>query len=75
MTTASNVINKILPAAGLTTLYSVKWDGNPPVCKLLAGVVGHRKQSGELKMASKERIDRVKEVLEEDKDPAWYEMY
>jgi hypothetical protein len=72
---AFNVLNKILPAAGLTKVYSVKWDGNPPVCKALAVAVGHRKRSGELKMASKERIEKVKEVLGEDSDPAWYEMY
>ena len=75
MDAASKVLNKIIPAAGLTRVYTVRWDGNPPVCKALALAVGHRKRSGEVKMASKDRIERVKEVLGEKNDPSWYEMY
>jgi hypothetical protein len=41
----------------------------------VAVAVGHKKRSGELKIASKERIERVKDVLGEDSDPAWYKMY
>ena len=71
----SNVLNKILPAAGLTKVYSVKWHGNPPVCKALAVAVGHKKRSGEIKIAPKERIERVKEVLGQDSEPTWHKMY
>lgn len=72
---ASKVFRKILPAAGLTNVYSVIWDGNPPVCKALALAVGHKRPNGALKIASKDTIERVKEVLGEDNDPSWYEMY
>jgi hypothetical protein len=75
MDAASKVLNKIIPAAGLTRVYTVRWDGNPPVCKALALAVGHRKRSGEVKIAPKDMIERVKEVLGEHNDPSWYEMY
>ena len=72
---ASQVLGKIMPAAGLTNVYSVIWDGNPPVCKALALAVGHKKPNGVVKIASKNTIERVKEVLGEHNDPSWYEMY
>ena len=74
MDAASKVFNKIIPAAGLTRVYTVRWDSNPPVCEVLTLAVGHRKRSGEVKMASKDRIERVKEVLGEKNDPSWCEM-
>jgi len=72
---ASKVLNKVIPAAGLAKVYTVRWVGNPPICKALALAVGHKKRNGEVKMASRERIERVKEVLGEHNDPSWYEMY
>jgi hypothetical protein len=73
--TASKVFGMIMPAAGLSDLYSISWDGNPPVCKAFVLAVGHKKQTGELKITSKETIERVKEVLGEHNDPSCYEMY
>jgi hypothetical protein len=37
------VFNVIIPAAGLTKAFSIKWDGNPPLCQALALAVGHKK--------------------------------
>jgi hypothetical protein len=56
MDAASKVLNKIIPAAGLTRVYTVRWDGNPPMCKALALAVGHRKRSGEVTIAPKDMI-------------------
>jgi hypothetical protein len=74
MDASSKVLNAIIPAAGLTKAFSIKWDGNPPLCQALALAVGHKKRTGEVKIAPKERIDRVKEVLGEHSEPSWYEM-
>ena len=41
---------------------SIKWDGNPPLCRALALPVGRKKRTGEVKIAPKERLDRVNEV-------------
>lgn len=70
----SKVSLRVLPLAGLTKLYRVRWDGDPDINEAIAVAVGHRKPNGEIKMASLERLDRVKEVLERDDEPSWYEM-
>jgi hypothetical protein len=58
MDATSKVLNVIIPTAGLTKAFSIKW--NPPLCQALALAVDHRKRTGEVKIAPKERIDRVK---------------
>lgn len=70
----SKVLNKIIPATGLNRIYTVIWDGNPPVCKALALAVGHKKRSGEVIIAPRERIEKVKELLGMREDPSWYDM-
>ena len=47
--------------------------GNPRVCQALALAVGQEKRTGELKLAPKACIDKVKEVLERTNDPSWCE--
>jgi hypothetical protein len=74
MDASSKVLNMIIPAAGLTKAFSIKWDRNLPLCQALALAVGHKKQTGEVKIAPKERINRVKEVLGENIESSWYKM-
>lgn len=68
------VISTVLPLAGLTKIYRVRWHGVPDVDTGIAVAVGYRKPNGEVKMASKDRIDRVKRALNRDDEPSWYEM-
>jgi hypothetical protein len=43
MDATSIVFDVIIPAAGLTKAFSIKWDSNPPLCQALALAVGHKK--------------------------------
>ncbi|KIM72693.1 hypothetical protein PILCRDRAFT_829618 [Piloderma croceum F 1598] len=61
----AKVLRKIICTAGLSKVFTVIWDGNPPVCQALALAV-------EVRVAPKDCIDRVKEVLEHADDPSWY---
>jgi hypothetical protein len=70
----SKVLNKIISTTGLNRVYTVIWDGNPPVCKALAQAVGHKKRNGEVILTPKERIERVKELLGMHEDLSWYDM-
>jgi hypothetical protein len=69
-----DVIARILPEAGLTKIYTVRWSGNPPACEALAVAVGHKTRSGEVKIAPRERIERVKNALGTRREPSWYEF-
>jgi hypothetical protein len=46
MDVSSKVLNVMIPAAELTKAFSIKWDGNQPLCQALALAVGHKKQTG-----------------------------
>jgi hypothetical protein len=48
MDAISIVFDVIIPAAGLTKAFSIKWDGNPPLCQALTLAVGHKKGTGEV---------------------------
>jgi hypothetical protein len=65
----AKVLNTTIPTAGLLRVFTVIWEGNPPVCQALALAVGQEKRTGEVRIAPKECIDKVKEVLERTDDP------
>jgi hypothetical protein len=45
--------------AGLSTVFAVIWDGNPPVCQALALAVGQKKRTEGVGIVPKECIDKV----------------
>ena len=71
MDATSKIVNMIIPAAELTKAFSFKQDGNPSLCQALALAVGHKKRTGKVKIAPKERVN---EVWDENGEPSWYEV-
>jgi hypothetical protein len=65
---------RIIPATRLSKVVSIKWDGNLPLCRALVLPVGHKKRTGEVKIAPKERIDSVNDVWGENGEPSWYDV-
>ena len=68
----AKALRKIICAAGLSRVFTVIWDGNPPVCQALALAVGQKRRTGEVRVAPRDCIDKVKEALGRTDDPSWY---
>jgi hypothetical protein len=69
------VFNVIISEAGLKGIQLHQMGRKIlPLCQALALAVGHKKRTGEVKIAPKEMIDRVEEVLGENSEPSRYEM-
>ena len=65
--TSSSVLFYILNEASLRRGYPVKWKDTIAVC---IAVANNRSAEG-LKLATPERIERLKRVMEVDEEPSW----
>ena len=65
--TSSSVVSHILNEACLRRPYVVKWKGSVAVCIAVA----HNKSAEGLKLATPERIEKLKRIMEVDEEPSW----
>lgn len=68
LNTTSRVVFAILRDTHFRRAYTVKWEDGIALCIAIA----HNKSADGLKLATPERIERVKRVLEIDEEPSWY---
>ena len=65
--TSSSVVLYILRKTHFRRAYAVKWKDSVALCIAVA----HNKSAEGLKLATPERIERLKQVMEMDEDPSW----
>lgn len=65
--TSSSVVSYILNETRFRRAYAVKWKDSIALCIAIA----HNKSAEGLKLATPERIERVKRVMEVDEEPSW----
>ena len=66
--TSSSVVLYILRETCSRRAYAVKWKDSVALCIAIA----HNKSAEGLKLATPERIEMVKRVLEVDEEPSWF---
>jgi hypothetical protein len=67
--TSSSVVLYILRETCFRRAYAVKWKDSIALCIAIAP--SHNKSAEGLKLATPERIQRVKRVMEVDEEPSW----
>ena len=65
----SNVVLHMLRETCFRRAYAVKWKDSVALCIAIA----HKKSAEGLKLATPERIEMVKRVLEVDEEPSWFD--
>jgi hypothetical protein len=66
--TSSSVVLHILRETRFRRAYAVKWGGSIALCIAIA----HNKSAEGLKLATSERIERLKRVMEVEEEPSWF---
>jgi len=66
--TSSSVVLYILRETCFRRAYAVKWKDSVALCIAIA----HNRSAEGLKLATPERIEMVKRVLEVDEEPSWF---
>ena len=67
--TSSSVVFHILRETRFRRAYAVKWEDSIALCIAVA----HNKSAEGLKLATSERIERLKRVMEVEEDPCWFD--
>ena len=68
--TSSSVVFHILRETRFRRAYAVKWEDSIALCIAVA----HNKSPEGLKLATSERIERLKRVMEVEEDPSWFNV-
>lgn len=66
-------ITRVLREAGVTNLFSVRWEGNPGTSMAFAvAVATNKSREVYAKLTAPERIARIQKALDTKDAPAWY---